>query len=259
MIGLGEPGGLGQAAGDRRRRGAVMRRHAGSVPGRRSVREHRRRRLRVRPIDAAPHQSVRPLDRARRRLRGTRPRLRRRRSLRMPRILFADYDYPDLELERELFAPPGIDVVAAQCKTEDDVIAAARGCCGILLQYAPITERVVAALPELGIVSRIGAGFDTVDTRGLREARRLGRELARLRRRRSRDARARAGARARSATSSPTTATSRAGNWHFLSSGHARAAARADARHRRPRPHRQAHGAHLAATCSSASSRSTRT
>ena len=44
------------------------------------------------------------------------------------------------------------------------MIAAARDCDGILLQYAPITERVVAALPELGIVSRIGAGFDTIDT-----------------------------------------------------------------------------------------------
>jgi D-3-phosphoglycerate dehydrogenase len=44
------------------------------------------------------------------------------------------------------------------------VIAAARDCSGILLQYAPISERVVAALPSLGIVSRIGAGFDTVDT-----------------------------------------------------------------------------------------------
>jgi D-3-phosphoglycerate dehydrogenase len=43
------------------------------------------------------------------------------------------------------------------------VIAAARACAGILLQYAPITEQVVAALPTLGIVSRIGAGFDTVD------------------------------------------------------------------------------------------------
>src|SRR5213075_274352 len=57
----------------------------------------------------------------------------------------------------------GIELVTAQCKTEDDVIAAAQVCAGILLQYAPITERVVAALPDLGIVSRIGAGFDTVD------------------------------------------------------------------------------------------------
>jgi phosphoglycerate dehydrogenase-like enzyme len=82
----------------------------------------------------------------------------------MPRILFADYDYPDLDLETELFRRHGIDISTAQCRSEDDVIAAARGCFGILLQYAPITERVVTSLPELSIVSRIGAGYDTIDT-----------------------------------------------------------------------------------------------
>ena len=80
------------------------------------------------------------------------------------RVLFADNEFPDIELERELFAAAGVELATAQCRTEDEVIAAARDCAGILLQYAPITERVVAALPELGIVSRIGAGFDTVDT-----------------------------------------------------------------------------------------------
>jgi D-3-phosphoglycerate dehydrogenase len=82
----------------------------------------------------------------------------------MPRVLFSDNEFPDLTLERELFAAADVELVTAQCKTEDEVIAAAAGCAGILLQYAPITERVVASLPELGIVSRIGAGFDTVDT-----------------------------------------------------------------------------------------------
>jgi D-3-phosphoglycerate dehydrogenase len=32
-----------------------------------------------------------------------------------------------------------------------------------LIQYAPVSERVLAALPQVGICSRIGAGFDTVD------------------------------------------------------------------------------------------------
>ncbi len=81
----------------------------------------------------------------------------------MTKILYADNDYPNIDLERALFAPAGIDVVVAQCKTEDEVIAHAKGCRAILLQYAPITGRVVAALPEVGIVSRIGAGYDTVD------------------------------------------------------------------------------------------------
>lgn len=82
----------------------------------------------------------------------------------MPRVLYADNDYADIDLERGIFAAAGIDVVAAQCRTEDDVIAHAQGCRAILLQYAPITAKVLAALPGVGIVSRIGAGYDTVDT-----------------------------------------------------------------------------------------------
>ena len=75
----------------------------------------------------------------------------------MSRVLFSDNEFPDIELERGLFAAVGAELATAQCKTEDDVIAAARDCAGILLQYAPISERVVAALPSLGIVSRLAA------------------------------------------------------------------------------------------------------
>ena len=82
----------------------------------------------------------------------------------MPKVLFSDFTFPDIRIERDLFDSAGVEVATAQCTTEDDVIAAARGCKGILLQYAPISARVVAALPDIGIVSRIGAGFDTVDT-----------------------------------------------------------------------------------------------
>jgi phosphoglycerate dehydrogenase-like enzyme len=82
----------------------------------------------------------------------------------MPKVLISDNEFPDLRLEHELFAAAGVETLTAHCKTEDDVIAAAQGCRGILLQYAPITTRVVSSLPELGIVSRIGAGYDTIDT-----------------------------------------------------------------------------------------------
>ena len=82
----------------------------------------------------------------------------------MPQILFADHDFPDVDLERELFANAGLTLKLAQCRTEAQVIEAGRDCAAILLQYAPITAGAIAALPDLGIVSRIGAGFDTVDT-----------------------------------------------------------------------------------------------
>ncbi|MEO6565678.1 MAG: C-terminal binding protein, partial [Casimicrobiaceae bacterium] len=82
----------------------------------------------------------------------------------MPKILYADNDYPNIDLERDLFTRAGIEMFTAQCKTEDDVIKHGRGCAAVLLQYAPITARVLAGLPEVGLISRIGAGFDTIDT-----------------------------------------------------------------------------------------------
>ncbi len=88
----------------------------------------------------------------------------------MPRILYADNDYANIDLERGLFDPAGVEIVVAQCKTEDEVIVAARGCCAVLLQYAPISAKVVAALPDLGLVSRIGAGYDTVDVAACEKA-----------------------------------------------------------------------------------------
>ena len=79
------------------------------------------------------------------------------------RFLITDYDFPDVELEKALFREAGFEVDVAQCRTEDDVIAAAKGCSGAVSQYAPMNARVFGALPQLRIVSRFGAGFDTVN------------------------------------------------------------------------------------------------
>jgi D-3-phosphoglycerate dehydrogenase len=82
----------------------------------------------------------------------------------MPRVLYSDHDYADIELERGLFADAGVELFSAQCRTEEEVAAAAAGCVGILSQYAPVGEKALASLPKLGIVSRIGAGYDNIDT-----------------------------------------------------------------------------------------------
>jgi phosphoglycerate dehydrogenase-like enzyme len=84
----------------------------------------------------------------------------------MPTALLTDFDASSFTLERELFKAAGITLVEAQCKTEDEVIAAALACNAdaLLIQYAPITAKVLAALPRVGLCSRIGAGFDTIDT-----------------------------------------------------------------------------------------------
>jgi phosphoglycerate dehydrogenase-like enzyme len=79
------------------------------------------------------------------------------------KFLVTDHDFPDVSLEKRIIEDAGHELAVAQCRTEDDVIAAARGCAGALVQYAPMNARVFQALPGLRIVSRFGAGFDTVN------------------------------------------------------------------------------------------------
>jgi phosphoglycerate dehydrogenase-like enzyme len=85
------------------------------------------------------------------------------------KILITDYDFPDVELEQALYRDAGVEVVTAQCRTEDEVIAAAQDCEGLLVQYAPVAAKVFAACPQIRIVSRYGAGFDTINTRDAAE------------------------------------------------------------------------------------------
>jgi phosphoglycerate dehydrogenase-like enzyme len=80
------------------------------------------------------------------------------------KFLITDYDFPDVELEKKLFRDAGLDLDVAQCRTEDEAIAAGKGCAGFVTQYTPMNAKVFAALPGLRIVSRFGAGFDTVNT-----------------------------------------------------------------------------------------------
>jgi len=79
------------------------------------------------------------------------------------RVLITDYDFPDLDLEQTLFHAAGIEVVTAQCRTPEEVIAASTDCQALLVQYAPISEGVFSARPSIRIASRYGAGYDTID------------------------------------------------------------------------------------------------
>jgi D-3-phosphoglycerate dehydrogenase len=85
------------------------------------------------------------------------------------KVLITDFDYADVELERYILEGAGLELITAQCRTEEDVIEAGRGVSALLTQYAPITARVLAELPELRMVGRYGVGYDIVDVEAARE------------------------------------------------------------------------------------------
>ena len=80
------------------------------------------------------------------------------------KVLFTDHNFPDVEFERSLFAAAGIQMKVAQCASVEEVIREAADCQALLVTFAPVDARVFAACPQIAILSRIGAGFDTVNT-----------------------------------------------------------------------------------------------
>jgi D-3-phosphoglycerate dehydrogenase / 2-oxoglutarate reductase len=78
-------------------------------------------------------------------------------------ILIADYDFGDVDIERAIIEGAGFQLVASQCKNEDEVIEHGRDADGVLAQYAPIGVRAIDAFTRCRVIARYGTGVDIVD------------------------------------------------------------------------------------------------
>jgi D-3-phosphoglycerate dehydrogenase / 2-oxoglutarate reductase len=79
------------------------------------------------------------------------------------KVVIADYDYGDVDIERSIIEQAGFELIAAQCKTEEEVIEVAHEAAGVVAQYATISARVIAELHDCRVVARYGSGVDIVD------------------------------------------------------------------------------------------------
>jgi D-3-phosphoglycerate dehydrogenase len=79
------------------------------------------------------------------------------------KALITDYEFPNIDNEKRVFAEAGIELVVAQCKTPQQVIAAAQDAEALIVQWAPMTREVMAALPKCKIIVRYGIGMDNID------------------------------------------------------------------------------------------------
>lgn len=79
------------------------------------------------------------------------------------KVLVADYDYGNTDIERRIVEDAGMIFEAAQCKSEQEVIDAAQDADAILNQYAAVKAKAIENLPNLKVISRYGTGVDIVD------------------------------------------------------------------------------------------------
>jgi D-3-phosphoglycerate dehydrogenase len=88
-----------------------------------------------------------------------------------PRVLVTDYPGEDLAVERSVLEPVGVELAVAPGTDEGSLVDAVPGVDGILVCYAGVTERVLAAAGEgCRIVARYGIGYDNVDIEAARRS-----------------------------------------------------------------------------------------
>lgn len=80
-----------------------------------------------------------------------------------PKVVITDYDFGDLDIEREILEPVGAEVVGLQSKREEDLFEAAEDCAAMVNQYARIGARTIGRMKVCQVIARYGVGVDIVD------------------------------------------------------------------------------------------------
>jgi len=85
------------------------------------------------------------------------------------KVLITDYQFKSIEYEKKILSDIDVEVIEAQCKTEDEVIKKAKGVHGLIVECAPITRKVIESLPQLKVIARYGIGIDVIDLKAASE------------------------------------------------------------------------------------------
>ena len=63
------------------------------------------------------------------------------------KVIITDCDHANINIEKEILDKAGLEFVLKQCKTEEDLIEQCKDGNIFINQYAPITRKVMEALP----------------------------------------------------------------------------------------------------------------
>ncbi len=79
-------------------------------------------------------------------------------------VVFTDHDaFPDLTVPKRIIEEGGGQLTEEQAVTEEQVIEVATNADGLIVQYAPISRKVIESLRKCKVIARTGIGYDNVD------------------------------------------------------------------------------------------------
>jgi D-3-phosphoglycerate dehydrogenase len=80
-----------------------------------------------------------------------------------PLVVITDSDLPSGGAEELLLGAAGLEARRCDCTSEQEVIERCAGADALIVQWAPVSARVLDALPGVRMISRLGIGYDMVD------------------------------------------------------------------------------------------------
>lgn len=83
----------------------------------------------------------------------------------MKKAIITDHSFPSIEIQKDVLESAGFElaVIDPICKTEDNVIRTCGDADVLLVQWAPITRKVLEALPNVKCIVRYGVGVNNFD------------------------------------------------------------------------------------------------
>lgn len=84
------------------------------------------------------------------------------------KVLIADSRYPAYDEEKAVLEEIDAEIIINSSDNEDEIAEAITDIDGLIVNLAPITEKVVSAMNKCKCVSRYGVGYDNVDTAALK-------------------------------------------------------------------------------------------
>ena len=84
------------------------------------------------------------------------------------KVVFTDYDFPSMDIEKGVLSEIDCEIISPQTNNEDKLIEICKDADGLIVQYAPITEKVINSLTKCRVISRYGIGVDTIDLKAAR-------------------------------------------------------------------------------------------
>ncbi|RXZ01741.1 C-terminal binding protein [Fictibacillus sp. S7] len=80
------------------------------------------------------------------------------------KVVVTDWEYDDLRYEKAVFEKYSkVELIGAQCRTEEEVIEACRDADALINQYAPLGSTVIEQLEKCRVITRYGVGVNTID------------------------------------------------------------------------------------------------